>query len=270
MNISVHCVSRTVFFFPEYFEPDAVPDIGNAFGKMSDFYFFTKGIFDDTVKTLQMRLLGSALSEIMAVKDSSKIPQLLLKFLPPRETAGLAVLSMNAAEVIAVLRCLAEVVDAIACAGDEAADAHAEVECLLPDNINRMSVELEVLKAGNIRKFSTPLAKFAASQGLKKLIQQFTAEKTHRDVDQAALARSDKVKKEIDVVEIYLMNEKTAEFKDVTQGCYKLQSLILAMASLPSGPRSKCAEVRQSALHVREALEDTKKSPFLTWLTSSQ
>ena len=134
------------------------PSIENAYGKFSDFFFFTKKAFTPDVKNLQLRLLGSILNQIFSDKNTPAAYEQLLMFLPVPDQLGKAVLCCKAAETMTALY---TVVRAIS--GEQAGEE--------PD-LGELVQLAELLKASKIAAYSKSLSKFCQSVGMKRLLRE--------------------------------------------------------------------------------------------------
>lgn len=152
-------LKNAIFLSPDSLKKDPTDD--NAYGMISDFFYFTKNAFKEDVKMLQLRLLGQALSQLFSTKDNTEcIYDQLLDFLPQPSMMGKAILCQESANAMATLYEIAQTMK------------HKRTHGTPPAGICLADLveQSECLKAGNM-KSSKALAKFQSSTSFKRLLR---------------------------------------------------------------------------------------------------
>ncbi|CAK8988540.1 unnamed protein product, partial [Durusdinium trenchii] len=111
--------AQAIFLFPDNLESGS-PEENNAYGKLSDFFWFTKSEFSENVQQLQQKVLASALSHIFTTSpkddyqcEAHDYAALLLCFLPQQDVMAKAVLDEHVGKYLVILGNLAGKVKSI-------------------------------------------------------------------------------------------------------------------------------------------------------------
>ncbi|CAK9076399.1 unnamed protein product [Durusdinium trenchii] len=248
--------SRAIFLAPaERLQSKQDPDEKVAFGAFNDFFWFTKTDFGDQVSQLQPKLLGTALSNILSIGGTddyqlltSDLVSLLLLFLPSETEIDKSVICKHAASVLVTLSQLAVSVQNML-QTNQSPD---------PEECDRLSSQVDLLKAGNISKRSKPLTRLATTGGFKKIVLYVQSQISRCKQDHAAgkqAASLQAVHQEISKI-LSGKTKVSSNLMGMVAGCHKLKTLIELIAALPLNPDSQYVDLRSNSISLRDDLED--------------
>ena len=267
-----------------FFGPSSVlhshdkPTLDHAFGKMNDFFYFTKTSDFRDVNTLQVKLLANAIAQIVSDKDNLHSACLqLLAFLPMDPKDGFSskdvdtcVLTPKVSDMLCILWDLAVAVGAILCNSVEPPE-DGSYHALSYDNVKNLMHRLEELKPSNIQKVAKAFSKFSGAPVLKKMAQKVQVFFARLEIDNASAERVAALREHMSGVSnvLAVAHESSVSLMAVTGRCNQLKNLVECVASVPASSESQYRQVRSDSLELRSSLED-RFGPVVCFLSQSQ
>ncbi|CAK9099732.1 unnamed protein product, partial [Durusdinium trenchii] len=244
--------AQAIFLFPDNLEFGS-PEENNAYGKLSDFFWFTKSEFSENVQQLQQKFLASALSHIFTTSpkddyqcEAHDYAALLLCFLPQQDVMAKAVLDEHVGKYLVILGNLAGKVKSI-------------TGGMSPEDAATLSDQLHQLKISNVAKDAKLLSRFLMTPGYKKFALFLQAELSRSQQDQAATQRAKTLQTDVSEVNAILTGRTQVgpfTLMRLVDMVKTLQKLVEGIAALPMGESSQHKEIRVTGLSVRDDFED--------------